>query len=160
MQMKIGNVELDEQPAVALIDFKAAMTMLDALPAVERSRLDLTRLRALLLRKQALSLSELGRYAEADSLFAQSTAIYTQIAAADPKDLRALRDLDRLLTNETFSVENEADPSLTVPAAAQQQESSSRQALARAEELEAQRAVTLEKLLQVNQNFNYMNSPF
>jgi serine/threonine protein kinase len=150
MQMKIGNVELDEQPAVALIDFKAAMTMLDALPAVERSRLDLTRLRALLLRKQALSLSELGRYAEADSLFAQSTAIYTQIAAADPKDLRALRDLDRLLTNETFSVENEADPSLTVPAAAQQQESSSRQALARAEELEAQRAVTLEKLLQVS----------
>ena len=150
MQMKIGNVELDTQPALALIDFKAAMTMLDALPAAERSRLDLTRLRALLLRKQALSLSELGTFAEADALFAQSTTIYTQIANGDPKDLRALRDLDRLLTNETFSYENEADLNLVVQDPPQQQGRSRAQALVRAEELERERATTLEKLLQAS----------
>jgi eukaryotic-like serine/threonine-protein kinase len=115
MQMKIGNAELDTAPATALTDFRGAMAKLDALPQTEQSRLDLTRTRALLLRKQAFALSELGRYAEADPLFEASTSIYQKIAAADPKDARALRDLNRLLTNETSSYEAAADPLLAAP---------------------------------------------
>ena len=115
MQMKIGNVELDTAPALALTDFRGAMVKLDALPRAEQSRLDLTRTRALLLRKQAFALSELGRYAEANPLFEASTSIYQKIAAADPKDARALRDLNRLLTNEIASYESAADPLLAAP---------------------------------------------
>lgn len=141
MQMKIGNVELDSMPAAALKEFRGAMTRLDALPQAEQARLDMTRTRALLLRKQALALSEVGRYSEADPLFEASTAIYTRIAAADAKDVRALRDFDRLLMNETLSYETAADPLLAAPG------SSTKTNLAAAEKFEAERAGVLERLL-------------
>jgi serine/threonine protein kinase len=119
MQMKVGNVELDSEPAAALADFRLALDKLNALPQQEQKRLDMTRLRALLLRKQGVALSELGDYTTANPLFEQASAIYHGIAAADPKDARALGDLDRLLTNETLNYETAADPKLaTSPASA------------------------------------------
>jgi serine/threonine protein kinase len=142
MQMKIGNVELDTAPAAALIDFRGSMSRLDALPPAEQSRLDLTRTRALLLRKQAFALSELGRYAAAAPLYAASTTIYQKIAAADPKDVRALRDLNRLLTNEILSYEAAADPSLAAPG------SSNKTTLAALKQFEAERMDVLKRLLQ------------
>ena len=141
MQMKIGNAELDTAPATALTDFRGAVAKLDALPPAEQSRLDLTRMRGLLLRKQAFALSELGRYAEADPLFEASTSIYQKIAAADPKDARALRDLDRLLTNETSSYEAAADPLLAAPG------SSASNNIAAEKRFEAERKEVLERLL-------------
>jgi tetratricopeptide (TPR) repeat protein len=71
------------------------------------------RLRSLLLRKEAAALSELGRYTEARPLFAQSDEIYTSIIAADPKDLRAKRDMRLLLTAELECEEHAADPALS-----------------------------------------------
>ncbi len=141
MQMKIGNVELDTAPAAALNDFRGAMARLDALPPAEQSRLDLTRMRGLLLRKQALALSELGGYAEADALFEAATTIYEKIASADAKDARALRDLDRLLTNETASYEAAADPLLAAPGSAASKN------VATERKLEAERAEVLKRLL-------------
>ena len=141
MQMKIGNAELDTAPATALTDFRGAMAKLDALPQAEQSRLDLTRTRALLLRKQAFALSELGRYAEADPLFEASTTIYQKIAAADPKDARALRDLNRLLTNETSSFEAAADPLLAAPG------SSASNNIAAEKKFAGERAEVLQRLL-------------
>jgi len=142
MQMKIGNVELDTAPALALTDFRGAMAKLEALPQSEQSTLYLIRTRGLLLRKQAIALSELGRYAEAHPLFDASTVIYQKIAAADPKDARALRDLDRLLEIEAFSYETAADPLLAAP------RSSAKTNLATAKKLEAERADVIKRLLQ------------
>ena len=118
------------------------MAKLDALPQAEQSRLDLTRTRALLLRKQAFALSELGRYAEADPLFDASTSIYQKIAAADPKDVRALRDLNRLLTNETASYETAADPLLAAPGSSASNNIVAERKFAR------ERAEVLERLLE------------
>jgi tetratricopeptide (TPR) repeat protein len=142
MQMKIGNVELDTAPAMALSDFRGAMAKLDALPQAEQSRLDLTRTRALLLRKQAFALAELGRYADADPLYEASASIYQKIAAADPKDVRALRDMNRLLTNEAFSYQAAADPLLAAS------DSAAKGAVAAAGTVEAKRADVLKRLLQ------------
>ena len=141
MQMKIGNVDLETKPAVALQDFRAALQRLEALPAAEQSTVSMTRTRALLLRKQGIALSALGRYAEADACFDASTSIYSKMAADDPKDMRALRDLDRLLTNEVSSYEIAAG---ALPAAPE----SSGKTLAEARRLEAQRLDVLNRLLQ------------
>jgi tetratricopeptide (TPR) repeat protein len=140
MQMKVGNAELDVDPTAALADFYKAMAILDALPQSEQKRLDLIRLRGLLLRKEAVALSDLGRYAEAIPLFDKSRSIYQGIADADAKDVRALRDLDRLLTVETFSYENAADPLLAAAS------SSPAQNVAKAKTLEMERISVLERL--------------
>jgi len=144
MQMKIGNVELDTAPAVALGDFRGAMEKLEALPRAEQSSLNLTRLRGLLLRKQGTALSDLGRYNEADSLFDAATSVYEKIADADPKDARALRDLDRLLTNETQSHEDAASPLLAAPG------SSAKTDLIAAKKFEVERANVLKRLVENN----------
>ena len=142
MQMKVGNVELDSAPALALNEFRGAMAKLEALPQSEQSSLYTLRTRGLLLRKQAVALSELGRYAEADPLFDASTVIYQKIAASDPKDTRALRDLDRLLSVEAFSYETAADPLLAAPG------SSAKANLSAAKRFEAERADLIGRLLE------------
>jgi serine/threonine protein kinase/tetratricopeptide (TPR) repeat protein len=142
MQLKVGNVELDTAPAMALNDFRGAMAKLEALPEGQQSRLDVTRTRAVLLRKQAFALSQLGRFAEADPLFDASTSIYQKIAAADPQDVRALGDLDRLLTNEAASYEDAADPLLAAPG------NSAKKNLAAVDRFEVDRAGVLRRLLQ------------
>ncbi len=144
MQMKIGNVELDTAPAMALGEFRGAMAKLEALPRVEQSSLNLTRLRGLLLRKQGTALSELGRYDEADSFFGAATSVYEKIADADPKDARALRDLDRLLTNEALSYESAANPLLAAPG------SSAKNNLVVAKKFDVERAQVLKRLLENN----------
>jgi serine/threonine protein kinase len=144
MQMKIGNVELDTAPAAALKDFRGSLDRLDALPQPEQARLAMTRTRALLLRKQAFALSELGRYEEAAPLYEASDAIYRKIADADPKDLRALRDMDRLLTNETFSFGNALNPLL------REHTSSYKIDLARAIKFEEQHFEILQRLNQLS----------
>lgn len=112
MQMKIGNAELDADPAKALDDFLLSFSKWQALPPEEQKTLSMVRLHALLLRKQAFALSELGEYSAANPLFNQSMQIYEQLASADRKDFRALGDIDRDLINEAFSYQNAADPLL------------------------------------------------
>lgn len=141
MQMKVGNVELDSSPAAALNEFRGALAKLAALPPSEQARLDLTRTRALLLRKQGVALTELGQYGDAAALFNASRVIYQKIASADPKDMRALRDMDRLLTNESLSYEIATNPLLAQPGA------SLKANLTAAEKLEGERADVLDRLL-------------
>jgi tetratricopeptide (TPR) repeat protein len=112
MQVKVGNVHLEQDPAVALLDFRKGMDMLNALSPSERAVLSAVRLKSLLLRKEANALSESGHYTEARPLFDQSEAIYSSLIAADPKDLRAKRDMRLLLTIRLESEEQAIDPIL------------------------------------------------
>ncbi|HEY4354925.1 MAG TPA: protein kinase [Acidobacteriaceae bacterium] len=109
-QMKIGSVEMDADPAQALKDFQLALQRTDALPKSEQSSLAATRLRSLLLRKQANSRVELREYAEAFPLFHQAHEFYQQISAEDPKDLRALSDYEVILDDEAVAYETAVDP--------------------------------------------------
>jgi tetratricopeptide (TPR) repeat protein len=60
MQFKIGNAELDIDPSQALVDLRMALHSYDAFPAEDRAKLSNVRLRALIVRKQAVAFSELG----------------------------------------------------------------------------------------------------
>ena len=71
--------------------------------------------RALIVRKQAVALSELGEYSQANPLFEDALRTFQRIAAADTggvKDIRALGDVKRLLSDMADSHENAADPAL------------------------------------------------
>jgi eukaryotic-like serine/threonine-protein kinase len=99
MQFKIGNAELDFDPAQALRDLRVSLASLDALPEVERAKLAMVRLRALTLRKEGVALTEMEEFDEAWPLFDQALVVFQRIAAADSadtKDVRALGDLKRL----------------------------------------------------------------
>jgi serine/threonine protein kinase len=112
MHLDIGNVQLEDNPGVALAEFTTARSLVDALPAVEKAKLPLVRLHALLLRKQAVALSNLGDYAGATAHFDQSRPVYQRLAEADPKDVRPLGDLKRQLADEAASLHYAANPIL------------------------------------------------
>jgi tetratricopeptide (TPR) repeat protein len=109
---KIGNVEMETDPAEALKEFQVALQSTDALPKTEQASLSTVRLRAMLLRKQAVAYERLGAYAQAVPLFDQAHEIYQRTAAQDPKDVRALYDLVVVLQDEAISYEDAADPIL------------------------------------------------
>ncbi|HMD47609.1 MAG TPA: hypothetical protein VKG79_00865, partial [Bryobacteraceae bacterium] len=112
MQMKIGNAELDTDPAQALKDFQIALQRIDALPRADQSALPVVRTRAITVRKEAYALSELGEYSQALPLYEEALQVFERLAAADAKDVRALRDVKRALADEASSYENAANPAL------------------------------------------------
>jgi tetratricopeptide (TPR) repeat protein len=113
LQMKVGSIELDTDPAQALQDFQSGLQRLDALPAAEQRGLTTLRMRSMLMRKQALALKELGAYAQAVPWFEKAFQIEKQLVAVDPKDLRAVADVAVLLDDEASSYEDAANPALT-----------------------------------------------
>ncbi|MEO6807450.1 MAG: protein kinase [Edaphobacter sp.] len=112
MHLDLGNVQLEDNPSVALAEFTTARSLLDALPAVEKAKLPLVRLHSLLLRKQAVALSNLGDYAGATAHFDQSRPVFQRLADADPTDVRPLGDLKRQLADEAASLQYAANPTL------------------------------------------------
>lgn len=115
MQFKIGNAELDTDPSQALKDLRISLQETDALPHNESAKLSNLRQRALIVRKEAVALSELGNYSQANPLFADALSTFQQIEAADPanvKDIRALGDVKRILFDMASSYENAANPAL------------------------------------------------
>lgn len=120
MQMKLGNIQLETDPSAALGEFEGALRANDALPKAEQDRLNMQRLRAALLRKKGVALSELQKYFEAGPVFRESFARYKHLSDSDPKDLRALEDLKRLLENEAESYVDAADLISSGPANARQ----------------------------------------
>jgi non-specific serine/threonine protein kinase/serine/threonine-protein kinase len=115
MQFKIGNLELDYDPASALRDLRISMQKIDALPDAERNKPVTMRLRAIVQRKQAAALSELGQYAQAAPLFEEAVQTFQHYAALDAKgpiDVHAAGDLKRALLDEATGYEYAADPQL------------------------------------------------
>jgi tetratricopeptide (TPR) repeat protein len=108
--MKIGSVELETDPAQALKDIEMALQDFDPLPEADRKSLMTVRVRAITERKKAMALEELGEHEKAVPLFAEVLQIDRQIAAADPKDLRAIYDIAVTLQDTAAGYENAADP--------------------------------------------------
>jgi len=139
-QMKIGNVELETDPAQALKDFQLALRLYDALNAVDQKSVITLRMRSISVRKEAMALEGLGLHTQAAPLFDQALQIDRDIFAADPKDLRALTDVDRVLEDAAASYEDAADPALDASA------TDRRQNLLAAEHFLEQAADTLEQM--------------
>jgi eukaryotic-like serine/threonine-protein kinase len=111
VQMKMGSVELASDPEQALKDFQVALDRTNALPNAEQNTLPTVRLRTMILRKEAGTLSELGRYEKAIPLFDQAIQIEQKMVAADPQDSRALFDLQIVLSDKADCLEDASDPS-------------------------------------------------
>jgi tetratricopeptide (TPR) repeat protein len=123
------------------MDFRVALQHVDLLPEAEQGNLATTRLRTILVRKEANALVQLGEYSEANALFAEIAPSYRRFVAADPQDLRALEDLHVLLDDEAVGYEAAADPALAVAGA------SRRTSLAAAKNVLAQQIAVLKEML-------------
>ena len=121
MQMKIGNVEFDYDPAQALKDYQAAIAGMDALPAAQQNTMTTLRLRAYIVRREAGAMSELGEYSAAIPLFEQSEALDRKYSTADPQDLRALQDLEVVVDDESVNYEYAATTELGATSAQRRQ---------------------------------------
>ena len=109
--MKIGSVELETDPAQALKEFQPPCTAPIHCPRPKRPIFQTARVRAMIMRKQAIALEQLGEYAQAVPLFEQALAISQRVATQDTKDLRALFDVVTVLDDEA-SYEDAANPVL------------------------------------------------
>jgi tetratricopeptide (TPR) repeat protein/predicted Ser/Thr protein kinase len=113
VQLKIGNIEIETDPARALKDYELAEERFDTLPESKQNGLSSQRMLANLLRKRGMAMRELGEYSRAVPLFDQALTIQRQIAAADPKDTRSLFDVYVDLTQASCDYEEAADPTFT-----------------------------------------------
>jgi eukaryotic-like serine/threonine-protein kinase len=144
MQMKIGNAELDIDPAQALKDFQLALKSFDALPTSEQQSVSTMRLRGITIRKIGTALSELGEYAQALPYFQEALKIHQRLADADPKDVRNLGDVKRALQSLAEMYEYAADPALAAPG------SDHHRSLIDAGNALQEYAATIEKILKQN----------
>jgi len=141
LHMKIGVVKLETDPAEALKDIGIALQDFDGLPEADRKSFTTVRLRAITERKKAMALEQLGQHAQAIPLLAEVLQIDRQIAAADPKDQRALYDIAMTLQDTAASYEYAADPAFGASAGDRRRE------LLTAEGFVEQFADTFEQLL-------------
>jgi eukaryotic-like serine/threonine-protein kinase len=111
-QLKIGNAELDADPASALTDFRLALQRLDALPASEQVTLYNRRLHAIIVRKIGTALSELGQYSQAVPYFDQAIQTHQAFIDGDSKDARNIGDLKRALLYKSYNFEYATTPGL------------------------------------------------
>jgi len=140
MEMKVGTVHMETDPAQALQDFDIALQRVDALPAGVQSDLATVRLRFMVLRKKANALVELGAYAQAQPIFEQVVQNQEHLAAADPQDLRSQVDVQVVLDDEASAFESMADPALAAG-------SDRSRSLAAARNLLAQSTAIMEKMV-------------
>ena len=114
VSLKIANVEMETDPALAFKDFRTALQRTDALAQADQNSLATVRLRTMLLRKEGNCMVALGEYPEALPLFAEAEKLHRRLVAEDPKDSRALADLQVLLNDEALDFEAAANPALAL----------------------------------------------
>jgi hypothetical protein len=61
MQMKVGTVELDTDPAPAFTDFQIALQRIESLPPAEQGSLSAVRIRAMVVAQGGTCLERVGR---------------------------------------------------------------------------------------------------
>jgi tetratricopeptide (TPR) repeat protein len=153
--IKIGSVEMATDPGQALKDFQIALQRIDTLPKAEQSNLVTMRMRLTVVRKEANASVALGKYSEANALFAEIIPSHRRFVAADPQDLRALADLEVVLDDESRGFEAAADPDLAATSG------SRRGNLAAEEDVLAQQMAILKQMLKQdpsNENWRVLDA--
>lgn len=105
---KIANIESETDPGAALLDYRAAIQGMNALPEEMRKALPHQRTLANFLSKNGLALKEVGRYQEALSYLEQAKSMAQPFLDADPNDTRAGNDMLAILENEAECLEDRA----------------------------------------------------
>jgi tetratricopeptide (TPR) repeat protein len=104
-QWKIGKVEMEIDPALALKDFQAGLERIETLTQAEQESLHAVRLRNMLLLDEANALVELGEYSEANTRYTEVLQKFQSISKADPQDMRSLGDLEIVLNRQALGFE-------------------------------------------------------
>ena len=142
-QLKIGDVELETDPAQALKDFQNAMQREEAAAMEEKGSLHYLREHSLLIERETRALAQLGEYSRAVELYEELIRMDERSVAADPMDLRALADLEQKLNDEAAVDEAAADPALALTG------SDRRQNLVAAEKLLIQVVAIMDRAMKV-----------
>jgi tetratricopeptide (TPR) repeat protein len=140
-QIKIGTIEMNTDPADALKNYQLGLKRVNAFPKDEQTGLIATRLRAMLVRKEANAMVELEEFNLAFPLFTEVVQTQQQLAAADPQDSRSLEDLEIMIWDEAAAYESASDPHVTMPPADR------RQNLKNAERLFTQTVAMMQQIL-------------
>jgi len=112
--MKIGDVEMETDPAQALKDLQLALQRLDDLPNAKQGNLSVVRLRGIMLVREANALAALRDYSAAIPLFEKAIDTSRRLAAADPQDWRSPADMENAMNAEASAFEAAANPVLAV----------------------------------------------
>ena len=142
-QMKVGDIELETDPAQALKDYQSALQRSETLAKEEHGSLRYQRGRSTLIGREAIALAELAEYSRATELHEEMIREEEASVAADPLDLRALADLEEELNDEATAYEAAADPATALPG------SNRRQNLGAAEKLLGRVVAIMERAMKV-----------
>jgi hypothetical protein len=142
--LSMGAIDRETDPGQALEYFQLGQKRLANLPGTEQGNLRIVRLREHLLQEEANALVQLGEYAKASELRTGIVQSSRKLAAADPKDLRALADLEISLDDEALDYETAADPALGATAAGRLQ------SLEAAQKILSEELAVVENMLKLN----------
>jgi eukaryotic-like serine/threonine-protein kinase len=107
-RMKVGNIETETDPGVALRDYYEAIRVINTFPEDLRKSFPIRRSEQMILRKTGMALKEIGSYREALSFMEKARAIAEPLLNRDPSDTRAANDLLALMENEAQCFEERA----------------------------------------------------
>jgi tetratricopeptide (TPR) repeat protein len=109
IQMKVGDVEFETDPAQALKDYQNGLERANALPANGQSEFTTLRLRGMLQDRVATCLVALQAYDLTDSAFAEALKTQRRLVAVDPENITAQLDLEATLNDQAVGLLDVAD---------------------------------------------------
>jgi eukaryotic-like serine/threonine-protein kinase len=104
----VGAVEMQTDPAGALPELRAAIDGINSLHDQAKYEIAIRRMQAGTIGPYAGALIEIGRYREALAALEQGEIIYRELLAADPKNIRAVQDLEAGLSRENEAYQERA----------------------------------------------------
>ncbi len=104
----VGAVEMQTDPAGALLELRAAIDGINSLHDQAQQVMGIRRMQSGTLGPYAGALIEIGRYREALAALRQGEMISRELLAADRKNIRAVQDLQATLSRESECYEDRA----------------------------------------------------
>lgn len=104
----IGAIQMQTDPAGALPELRAAIDGINSLHSQAEHVVALRRLQAGTIGPYAGALIEIGRYKEALAALEQGQIILRELLAADPKNIRAIQDVQAGLSREAEAYQQRA----------------------------------------------------
>lgn len=104
----VGAIQMQTDPAGALPELRAAISGINSLHDQAEHVVAIRRMQAGTLGPYAGALIEIGNYREALSALEQGQIIFRELLAADPKNIRAVQDLQAGLSREAETYQDSA----------------------------------------------------
>jgi eukaryotic-like serine/threonine-protein kinase len=104
----VGAIQMQTDPAGALPELRAAISGINALHDQAQHVVAIRRMQAGTIGPYAGALTEIGHYREALAVLGQGEIISRELLAADPKNIRAVQDLQAGLSREVEAYQQRA----------------------------------------------------